>query len=130
MSKIKVLPKIVMVNRPIEALGLTMKTSMKSIYKDVSNILKQYMSLKEKHGIPRQRIPWEYISLSKNFKDDKTWEYFTGHVVDKIEAIPEMFSSFEIPSRSLYACDNIYSFWIKIRLKLSNSNSYQRSIVI
>lgn len=98
MSSIKILPKMVVISKPIEAVGLTMKTSMKSIYKDVSNILKQYMVLKEKHGIPGQRIPWEYVSLSKNFKDDKTWEYFTGHVVDKVEAIPKAFSSFEVPS--------------------------------
>jgi predicted transcriptional regulator YdeE len=71
---------------------------MKSIFKDVPNILKRYMSLKEKYGIPNQKLPWEYVSLSKNFKDDKTWEYFTGHVVDKVETVPEEFSPFKIPT--------------------------------
>lgn len=97
MSGKKVTPEMVMLSKPVEAVGLTMKTSMKSVFKDVSNILKQYMALKERYSIPGQKIPWEYVSLSKNFKDDKTWDYFTGHVVDKAEALPQEFSSFEIP---------------------------------
>lgn len=98
MGNMNAKPEMVMLSNPIEAVGLMMTTSMKGIYKDVPNILKRYMALKEKHGIPQQRLPWEYVSLSKNFSGDKTWEYFTGHVVDRPEAIPEAFASFKIPA--------------------------------
>lgn len=98
MGRMSTRPEIVQLSNPIEAVGLMMTTSMKGVYKDVPDILKRYMTLKEKHGLPQQKLPWEYVSLSKNFTDDNTWEYFTGHVVDRHEAIPEAFASFVIPA--------------------------------
>lgn len=65
-------PNIVTINKPIKAIGLSVKTSMSSIFKDVSKILKKYMDYKDKYGIPNQKKPWEYVSLSKNFNENKT----------------------------------------------------------
>lgn len=96
-SKLKE-PVIVSLDKPITVLGLTMKTGMKSVFQDVTKVLKQYMSYKEKYGIPNQKVPWEYISLSSNFSDDQTWDYFTGHVVNRITESPEQFTAFEVPA--------------------------------
>ncbi len=92
-------PEIVTLSEPIKATGLTVKTSMKSIFGDVTKITKTYMSYKNKYGIPNQKKPWEYVSLSDHFYDNKTWDYSTGHVVTDIDDnIPEVFISFEIPA--------------------------------
>lgn len=91
-------PVVISLDKPITVLGLTMKTGMKSVFKDVTKILKQYMSYKEEYGIPNQKVPWEYISLSRNFNDNQTWDYLTGHVVNSVEKIPEIFTAFEVPT--------------------------------
>lgn len=99
MNKVKINePVIISLDKPIAVVGLAMKTSMKSVFKDVTTILKEYMNCKEKYGIPNQKIPWEYISLSRNFNDNHTWDYLTGHVINSIEKIPEVFTAFEVPS--------------------------------
>ena len=96
-SKIKE-PEVISLDKPIIVLGLTIRTGMKSVFKDVTKILKQYMCYKEKYGIPDQKVPWEYISLSRNFSDDQTWDYLTGHVVNSIEKSPGIFTAFEVPT--------------------------------
>lgn len=90
-------PEIVTLSEPIKAIGLSVKTDMKNVFKDVSKILKKYMSYKDKCGIPDQKEPWEYVSLSKNFNENQTWDYFTGHVVTSFDSVPEAFVPFEIP---------------------------------
>ena len=95
---INIEPKVVTLNVPYKAIGLSVKTSMKSVFTDLPKLYKKYMSLKDKFGIPDQKVPWEYVSLSKNFDEDKTWDYFTGHVVKNTDSMPEMFISFEIPT--------------------------------
>lgn len=39
-------PKIVTLDKPIKATGLSVRTDMKNIYRDVSQVLKKYMSYK------------------------------------------------------------------------------------
>jgi predicted transcriptional regulator YdeE len=91
-------PTIVILGEPITATGLFVRTGMKSVFSDVTKILKKYMSYKDKYGIPNQKEPWEYVSLSTNFNGTQTWDYFTGHAVTNIENVPEIFIPFEIPS--------------------------------
>lgn len=91
-------PVIITIEKPILVIGLTMRTGIKSVFKDVTKILKQYMDCKERYGIPEQKLPWEYISLSRNFNDDQTWDYLTGHAVNGIGKVPEVFTAFEVPS--------------------------------
>ena len=97
-TKIGSAPTMVTLKEPLIAVGLTMKTSRKSVFRDVTKILKQYMGYKENFGIPSQKLPWEYVSLSRNFEDNQTWNYLTGHVVSRIDKIPEVFTTFEIPT--------------------------------
>jgi predicted transcriptional regulator YdeE len=91
-------PEIVTLDIPFKAVGLSIRTGLKSVYGDLPKAYKRYMSLKEKYGIPGQKLPWEYVSLSKNFDENKTWDYLTGHVVNDIGDIPEAFISFEVPA--------------------------------
>ncbi len=91
-------PEIVALSEPIKATGLTIKTDMKNIFGDVTKITKTYMSYKNKYGIPNQKKPWEYVSLSDYFDENKAWDYSTGHVVTDTDSdISEVFISFEIP---------------------------------
>jgi hypothetical protein len=64
-------PTIVTLGEPITATGLFVRTGMKSIFSDVTKILKKYMSYKDKYGIPNQKEPWEYVSLSTNLMELK-----------------------------------------------------------
>ena len=85
-------------SEPIKATGLCIKTGMRSIFSDVPKVLKKYMYYKDKYGVKNQKMPWEYVSLSKNFKENQTWDYYTGHVVTAVENIQEEFVSFESPA--------------------------------
>lgn len=84
-------PKIVTLNEPHKVIGLSIRTGMNSVYADVPRVLQQLSDLDEKIKIPNKKQPWEYISLSNNFAEDKTWDYYTGYAVTKSESIPKEF---------------------------------------
>lgn len=94
----KATPRIVTLSEPIRAVGMSTRTSMSTVQKDVTEILKSYMAYKESNGIPYQKTPWEYVSLSINFKEDQTWDYMTGHVVTNADHIPKDLILFEVPA--------------------------------
>lgn len=92
-------PKIVNVEKPIIASGFFVNTSTSKIFADLPKLYSQYMSYKDKNGIPNQKLPWEYISLSKNFDDkNKTWDYYTGHVVTDFDKNNKDLTNFEAPA--------------------------------
>ena len=91
-------PRIVTLDEPIMAVGLHTKTNMKSVFRDLPKVYRKYLDLKAKHGIPDLKEPWEYVSLSDDFTEDKTWVYHTGHVVAGFDKMPAVFTSFTIPA--------------------------------
>jgi predicted transcriptional regulator YdeE len=91
-------PRIVTLDKSYKVIGLSIRTGMNSVYTDVPKVLQELSSLDEKIGIPNKKQPWEYISLSNNFTDDKTWDYYTGYAVTKSESIPKEFIFFETPA--------------------------------
>jgi predicted transcriptional regulator YdeE len=91
-------PRIVALDKSYKVIGLSIRTSMNSVYTDIPKVLQELSSLDEKIGIPNKKQPWEYISLSNNFTDDKTWDYYTGYAVTKNESIPKGFIFFETPA--------------------------------
>ncbi|MCE5241982.1 MAG: GyrI-like domain-containing protein [Desulfobacteraceae bacterium] len=97
LGKISEVPEIVTLDEPVRAIGLKVRTGIESVFKDVAEVVKKYKEYKEKNGIPNQREPWQYVSLSSNFKDDQTWDYHTGHAVTSTDDVPEGFAAFEIP---------------------------------
>jgi predicted transcriptional regulator YdeE len=92
-------PEIKTVNQEISCLGMMTRTNSKDIMKDLPKLYERYMDYKKNNEIPALRKPWEYVSLSKNFKDDLSFDYFTGYVVDKINpSTSEPLISFSTPS--------------------------------
>ncbi|HEY8463800.1 MAG TPA: GyrI-like domain-containing protein [Bacillota bacterium] len=90
-------PKIITLNEPIKAVGLSIETNMNTVYKDVSLILKKYMDYKNQFGISNLKEPWEFVALSRNFRGNQSWEYLVGDVVTDFEQVPRELTSFQIP---------------------------------
>lgn len=118
-------PVIITLSEPFKATGLVVKTDMKNVFGDVGKILRAYMDYKNKYGIPNQKEPWEYVSLSKNFTGNQTWEYYTGHVVTDIgNDVPGVFISFEAPAGT-YAVFPIKSkFRFMLGLSIGKTKRY------
>lgn len=77
-------PNIITLNEPIKAVGLSIETNMKTVYKDILVILKKYMDYKNQFGISNLKKPWEFVALSRNFNENLSWEYIVGDVVTEL----------------------------------------------
>jgi predicted transcriptional regulator YdeE len=97
---------------------------MKGIYRDLPKVYKKYLSLKEKYGIQNQKMPWEYVSLSTNFKENQTWDYYTGHVVTSTDKLQEDFINFEIPGGTYAIFPIKAKFKIMFGLKFGKMKKY------
>lgn len=105
-------PKIIEITGQPIAAGLVMHTTHKTFVRDMPGLFKRYMDLKEAGKINHLKSPWEYISLSKDFSEDGSWDYYTGYVVTNSgDQIPDLVE-FSPPS-GLYAV-----FPIRCRSKL------------
>lgn len=91
-------PRLVTLDEPVVAVGLSTRTNMKSVFRDLPKVYRKYLDLKEQYGIPDLKEPWEYVSLSDDFGEDETWVYHTGYVVTSCEKMPAVFTSFTIPA--------------------------------
>ena len=92
-------PKIVNLETPIKIVGVSMKTNMKSIYKDAVILGKKYQKVKP--AIQNKKISWAFAAISKNFSIDKScWEYLMGDVVTSFDDIPDNLITFEIPVKT------------------------------
>lgn len=91
-------PKIVSLIEPIKAIGLSIKTSVKTVYTDILGIGKKYKKYKDKNGVPNRKEPWSFVAVSKDYNEEtRTWEYTIGDVVTSFDAVPKELISFEIP---------------------------------
>jgi predicted transcriptional regulator YdeE len=90
-------PKIVVLEKPYIALGMSARTGIKTLVFDLPKLYKRYLGYKKKLGIPGMREPWEYVSVSRDFRDDSSWEYCTGYVVDRADEVPAELVRFEAP---------------------------------
>ncbi|MDD1750517.1 MAG: effector binding domain-containing protein, partial [Methanothrix sp.] len=81
--------------------GISMRTSLKTIYRDAGTLGKKYRQIKEQNLIQNKRDPWAFVAVSKNFRNDNTtWEYLMGDVVTAFDSVPEDLIAFEIPART------------------------------
>ncbi len=93
-----VTPHIVDLEQPIQIVGMGIDTNIKSIYRDVPALGKQFEQYKLSHEIPNKKMPWSFAAVSKGFDKDKgTFSYFIGDSVTNIEQIPAGLTSFDIP---------------------------------
>ncbi len=89
-------PEIVNLNKSIISSGLKIRTTDKTLFKDLQKVYDNYTKLKEEKGIPNMKEPWEYISLSNNFQGIESWDYYTGHVITN-QSVPTYLIKFETP---------------------------------
>ncbi|MBN1694875.1 GyrI-like domain-containing protein [candidate division WOR-3 bacterium] len=90
-------PEIVTLQEPIKFVGLSVKTDVKSIYKDATQLGKDYSQFKKTHTITNLKEPWAFVAYSRDF-DEKTrsWEYIMGDVVTNLDSVPEGLNGYEI----------------------------------
>lgn len=90
-------PRIVKVQDGIKCAGLMIRTTRKTVYKDLPEIYASYMLMKENGSVKYIKEPWEYISLSMNFDDSQAWDYYTGYVVEKFDPDTNQLVNFKVP---------------------------------
>lgn len=93
-------PGFVTLKEPIKMIGISTRTGMKTVYSDVPKLGKEYLALKEKNVIPNKRAPWAFVAISRDFREDGSWEYLMGDVVTTLHTIPPGLKSFEIPAKT------------------------------
>jgi predicted transcriptional regulator YdeE len=92
-------PRIVDLEKPITIVGMSVETTLKSIYRDVPRLGKQFRELKDAQPIPNVREPWAFAAVSRGY-DPATgaMTYMMGEVVTSADEVPEGMSAFEIPA--------------------------------
>jgi len=96
-------PDIVSIKKPIQFVGLLIRTNVKSIYKDAARIGKKYRDFKKISSIPNLKEPWNFVAYSKDFDEKtKSWDYIMGDVVSDLHSVPEGLKGYTIPA-GMYA---------------------------
>jgi predicted transcriptional regulator YdeE len=93
----KVEPKIITLQDPIKMIGVSIRTTQKTIFKDAVSLGKEYKKIKEQEIILNKKTPWQFVAISKDFEGEESWEYLMGDVVTNLDSIPMGLKSFEIP---------------------------------
>ena len=91
-------PKIIQIEKEIDCLGLSIRTTDKTVYQDLPRLYEKYMKLKDEGRVKNIKEPWEYISLSNNYSDSESWDYYTGYVVTGNEANQDELICFSVPA--------------------------------
>lgn len=95
-------PVLVTLPEPIRVIGVSERTNENTIFKDARELGKRYDLIKKSGVIPHKRDPWAFAALSRDYRDDGSWEYLMGDVVTSLDTIPTGLSECEIPA-GLYA---------------------------
>lgn len=90
-------PKIVKLKDPINMIGVSIRTTQKTIFKDAVTLGNEYKKVKEQGIVINKKTPWQFVAISKDFIGDESWEYLMGDVVTNLDSIPTDLKSFEIP---------------------------------
>jgi AraC family transcriptional regulator len=89
--------RIVALKDPIKMIGVSIRTTQKTIFKDAVTLGNEYKKVKEQGIILNKKTPWQFVAISKDFIGDESWEYLMGDVVTNLDSIPTNLKSFEIP---------------------------------
>ena len=94
-------PDLVVLKSPVKMAGVSINTSMKTIFKDAATLGKQYKSVKDRNIVKHKTVPWAFVAISKNFTNQgNNWDYLMGDVVDSFDSQPDELVCFEIPART------------------------------
>ena len=92
-------PRIVELKQPMQIVGMAIDTNIRSVYRDVPALGKQFKKYKQRHEIPNTKEPWTFTAVSKDFDKGKgAFSYIMGDIVTSLEEIPAGLLSFEIPA--------------------------------
>jgi AraC family transcriptional regulator len=94
-------PRIIKLDAPIKMIGVSMRTGLKTIYKDAPVLGKEYQKITDQGLIKNKNTPWAFVAISKDFSsDNKSWEYLMGDVVTTLDDAPKGLIAFEIPAKT------------------------------
>ncbi len=92
-------PRIVTLEQPIQIVGMAINTDVRSIYRDVPRVGKQFAQYKRENVIPHKKQPWAFAAVSKDFDPEKkTFTYIIGDAVASLQDVPPGLIAFEIPA--------------------------------
>lgn len=92
-------PRIIKLEAPVKMVGVSMNTSMKTIYKDSAALGKEYRRVK--NLIQNKKVPWAFVAISKDFSNNNIrWEYLMGDVVTSFDNVTNNLIAFEIPANT------------------------------
>ena len=57
-------PRIIDLEQPIKILGMGVDTNLKTVYRDIPALGKQFAKYKQTHEIPNKRLPWGFAAVS------------------------------------------------------------------
>ena len=92
-------PRTAKLPEPIRIIGVSIATTLKTIYRDVPALGRKFKALKEAHPIPNKKEPWAFAAVSRGY-DPLTgaMTYMMGDVVTSTAEVPEGMEAFEIPA--------------------------------
>lgn len=90
-------PRIVTLDAPVMMAGVSARTGIDTIFRDVPALGKKYKKIKQ--SIMDRKKPWAFVAISKNFSSDtRQWDYLMGDVVTSFDSVPNDLETFSIPS--------------------------------
>ncbi len=92
-------PRIVDLEKPILLVGMSVRTSLRSIYRDVPALGRRYQEFKRTHTIANKKEPWAFAAVTWGH-DAQTgaMTYLMGDVVTSLADVPAGLERFEIPA--------------------------------
>ncbi|MGI5902522.1 MAG: GyrI-like domain-containing protein [Desulfitobacteriia bacterium] len=98
-SRRKLEPEIVFLEEPIKLAGFAVKTSVKTVFKDIPRLGEKFHLYKQAKGIPNQTEPKIFVVLSRNFdKKNQSWECVMANMVKDFEQVPDDLNPYKIPA--------------------------------
>ncbi len=92
-------PRIVDLPKPITIVGMSIETSLRSIYRDVPALGRRYRDFKRKQQIPNTKEPWAFAAVTWGHNERTgTMSYMMGDVVTRLETLPGDLQAFTIPA--------------------------------
>lgn len=91
-------PRIVELTEPIQLVGVEMATNLDRVKRDVPDLGRRFLKLKETHQIPDRKEPWAIVAVTKNFDPaSRDFSYVVGDVVTSLARVPDELTGFEVP---------------------------------
>jgi predicted transcriptional regulator YdeE len=92
-------PQLVTLTEPLRMMGVSTRTSVKTIVRDAGNLGQRYRKVKQAGLIQNKREPWAFVAISKGFCEDGGWDYLMGDIVTDFDNVPSGLTCFEIPAK-------------------------------